>query len=106
MLVHKHDKPGDYQELHRFNNGYGVSIVNNLVSYGGKHFKFEVAIIKWGKDRFNRDTWDFGPPIFNNNFYVGWLTLDQALCYAIKVQNLPKPELWEKWYTKHMRKGK
>lgn len=100
MLVVKSYEFG-YLERHRFDNGYGVSIARNPGTYGNTSGRYELAIIKW-KIVNGEWEWDFGPPIFDNKVYVGWLDYSDTSKYIDLISNLPKAELWEKyWYRKH-----
>lgn len=57
------------QAVRRFDNGYGVSVVQHSSSYGGKQGFYEIAVVKFndkGGWRINYDT-----PITND--VVGWL---------------------------------
>lgn len=38
---------GGTQVLHRFDNGYGASVIQNPYSYGGDIGLFEIAVLKW-----------------------------------------------------------
>jgi len=44
-----------YQEIHKFENGYGASVVMGNGTYGGDRGLYELAVIKFGEDD---DDWE------------------------------------------------
>lgn len=76
MLVSKTDRPGFYQEIHKFDNGYGASIVKHGFSYGGNSGFYEI-----GFALFDGDDWQLHDNIFSNGAdqVKGWLTMNQCL---------------------------
>ena len=44
---------GGYQKLYRFSNGYGASVINDGISYGGEKLE-GLAVIQWNE---NGDDW-------------------------------------------------
>lgn len=54
MAVVKDHYPreGHHQILHRFDNGYGASVVQGPYTYGGPEGLWEIAVIKWDGDEF------------------------------------------------------
>jgi hypothetical protein len=70
MIVLDREHPiGGTQVVHRFNNGYGASVVRTFYSYGGDEGLYELAVVK-----FDGDTWEltYDTPITND--VLGWLT--------------------------------
>lgn len=72
----------NYKVVHKFNNGYGVSIIRNEMSYGGKDGLFELAVL----DSDGEITYD--TEITDD--VVGYLTAPQALILAMRVAALKK----------------
>jgi hypothetical protein len=72
----------NYKAVYKFDNGYGVSIVRNEISYGGKEGLFELAVL----DENGEITYD--TEITDD--VVGYLTSAQALILAMKVAALKK----------------
>lgn len=72
---------GDYREQVIFPNGYGVSIIRNQYSYGGKSGLFEVAVL-------DSDGELCGPtPVMED--VEGWLDVQSVLRIMQKVADLP-----------------
>ena len=58
MIVIVSEKDGSFdvggvQILHRFDNGYGASIVKNEYSHGGSEGLWELAVIRWNGEKFS-----------------------------------------------------
>jgi hypothetical protein len=66
----------------KFENGYGVSVVQNGYSYGGKRGLYELAVL----DENGNITYD--TEITND--VVGYLTELEVSEYMIQIQNLKK----------------
>ena len=69
-----------FSAVHKFTNGYGVSIVRNKMSYGGKDGLFELAVL----DSAGEITYD--TEITDD--VVGYLTAPEALILAMRVAAL------------------
>lgn len=78
QFVAKNDGRG-IQARHDFDNGYGVSVIQNEWSYGGKEGLYELAVMKNGLICY--DT-----PITKD--VVGWLSLEEAENLADQVAAL------------------
>jgi len=57
------------QELYRFANDYGASVVSHLRSYGGEDGLWELAVIQWGEKDYEIV---YHTPITDD--VIGWLT--------------------------------
>ena len=66
-----------------FDNRYGVSVIQTIMSYGGKEGLYELAVLDYVK----------GGPIYYTSVtddVLGWLTEDEVTKYMAKVQELKK----------------
>jgi len=57
------------QTIHRFDNGWGASVVSNAMSYGGDSGLYELAVIK-----FTGDDWDINYDTSITSDVIGHLT--------------------------------
>jgi hypothetical protein len=57
------------QTIHKFDNGWGASVVSNAMSYGGSSGLYELAVIK-----FTGDDWDINYDNGITNDVIGHLT--------------------------------
>lgn len=57
------------QELYRFDNGFGASVVRHMHSYGGPDGFWELAVINWEKDK-----WKFDYTTHITDDVLGYLT--------------------------------
>jgi hypothetical protein len=71
------------QILHRFDNGYGASVVSNALSYGGDSGLYELAVIK-----FTGDDWDINYDTTITNDVIGHLTEDKVQNILMEIEAL------------------
>lgn len=83
-LVHAFESAkGDVQTQLHFTNGYGVSVIRNPYSYGGKTGLFELAVLK--------DTgveWDLCYDTEITGDVLGWLTAQEVVECTERVSKL------------------
>lgn len=83
-------KPGTGHEympdqwLYRFPNGYGASVVQGKVTYGGEQGKYELAVIVFEGDDWNL-TYD--TPVTND--VIGWLDISAVAELLAQIAALP-----------------
>lgn len=55
MTVVKDHYPreGHHQILHKFDNGYGASVIQGTYTYGGPEGLWEIAVIEWDGESFD-----------------------------------------------------
>ena len=70
---------GNVQHLHKFENGYGASVVRHNTSYGHEDGLWELAVLKWCDD--GLADIDYTTPITDD--VVGWLT-DEGVEQVLK----------------------
>lgn len=75
---------GGKQMILRFKNDYGVSIIQNVFSYGGSEGLYELAVIKLLGEKIG----DF--KLVSEGDVVGRLTQEEALSLAERVAEFPK----------------
>lgn len=65
-----------------FDNGYGVSVVQSDMTYGGKEGLYELAVL---------DDEEAGPIYYTSvtDDVLGWLTEDDVTTHMLEVQSLP-----------------
>ena len=68
-----------------YSNGYGISVISNEFSYGGRDGLYEVAILIGDEDDY---TLCYDTHISND--VLGYLTLEQVMETDKLVQELPK----------------
>jgi len=75
-----------YQEIHRFKNGYGASVVMGDHTYGGDRDLYELAVIRFGEDD---DDWEiaYDTPITED--VVGFLTREDVKNLLVQIESLP-----------------
>lgn len=75
---------GNVQHIHKFENGYGASVVRHMFSYGSRDGLWELAVLKWHSD----EEWDidYTTPITAD--VLGWLTDEQVEETLKKIENL------------------
>jgi hypothetical protein len=71
------------QEIHRFDNGYGASVIQKSFSYGAAKGLFELAVIKFTGDDWNLD---YSTPITND--VIGHLTESSVLELLSRIKKL------------------
>jgi len=72
----------DYKEF--YSNGYGVSVISNEFSYGGRDGLYEIAILIGEEDDY---ALCYDTPITSD--VLGYLTLEQSTQIIELVQKLP-----------------
>ena len=75
---------GNVQLIHRFENGYGASVVRHNFSYGHEDGLWELAVLKWGSD--GLADLDYTTPITDD--VLGYLTDEQVDETLKKIENL------------------
>ena len=67
------DRSDEYgkQLIYRFPNGYGASVIQNLISYGGDEGLWEVAVLKFQADK---PYIDYTTPVTDD--VIGFLDLE------------------------------
>jgi len=70
------------QAKHDFENGYGVSVIQNTISYGASEGLYELAVTKGGELCYDTEITDD---------VIGYLTLEEAEALADRVAALDKP---------------
>lgn len=89
MIVKDHVMPlsGNRQVLHRFDNGYGASVIRGLHTYGGPEGLFEIAVIVWegGEYSLTYDT-----PVTDD--VLGYVDPEDVQGYLDQIEALPKKE--------------
>jgi hypothetical protein len=71
------------QTIHKFDNGYGASVVSNAMSYGGDSGLYELAVIK-----FTGNDWNINYDTCITNDVVGHLTEDKVQRILTQIQAL------------------
>ncbi len=75
--------PGGVQALHFFPNGYGVSVVQSQMSYGGDRGLYELAVVKGDKTEYHLN---YDTPITDD--VIGNLTPNGVEIHFNRVQEL------------------
>ena len=73
-----------YQYIFKFDNGYGASVIKNIMSYGHAQDLFELAVIKF-TDEF---TWSLCYSTEITDDVIGYLTNDGVLNLLEVIKNL------------------
>lgn len=70
MIFLERDLRGGRQVIHKFDNGYGASVVQHRFSYGGEEGLFELGVLSFSDD----GKWGliYDTPITDD--VLGWLT--------------------------------
>lgn len=79
---------GGTQEVHKFDNGYGASIVRHAYSYGGDSGFYEIAMVKWygsGEDDWDI-CYDFWPDV------KGWTTYEDCYVLLAEIASIVAPK--------------
>lgn len=100
------------QELYRFDNGYGASVVRHMHSYGGPDGFWELAVINWnrGKGHCGKGHWEFDYTTHITDDVLGYLTranVDEILeeIQALDVWGCPpddddgQPTEYDEWMS-------
>ena len=74
---------GGIQAKGFFPNGYGYSIIQSDMSYGGDQGFYELAVLAG-----NESEWDLCYTTEITDDVIGWLTLEQAEEYVERIANL------------------
>ena len=73
-----------YQYIFKFDNGYGASVIKNIMSYGHAQDLFELAVIEF-IDEF---TWKICCSTEITDDVIGYLTNDDVLELLERIKNL------------------
>jgi len=76
------------QELYRFPNGYGCSVIKGPYSYGGPEGLYELAVIRYIDETTYNLRYD--TPISND--VIGHLTRKEVKEYLKQIFELPEPK--------------
>ena len=95
------------QELYRFENGYGASVVRHMHSYGGPDGFWELGVINWAGS--TRARWEFDYSTHITDDVLGYLTrarVDEILeeIQALDVDGYPpdgdgQPTEYDEWMS-------
>lgn len=86
MIVKENDRDGrKYQVLHRFDNGYGASVVQGPYTYGGPEGLYEIGVIVWEGEKYGL-TYD--TPITND--VLGHVKPEDVRGYLDQIEALPE----------------
>lgn len=83
MIVEEKSLNGGTQVLHRFDNGYGASVIQGPYSYGGPQGQYELAVIKWRGGTF---ALTYETPITDD--VLGYLEPDAVQGYLRQIEAL------------------
>lgn len=72
------------QYVFKFENGYGASVIKNIVSYGNMKDLFELAVIKFSDDY----SWELCYDTEITNDVIGWLDNNDVLELLERIKNL------------------
>lgn len=78
---------GNHQVLHRFDNGYGASVIQGPYTYGGPEGLYEIGVIVWEGDKYGL-TYD--TPITDD--VLGYVEPEDVQGYLDQIEALPKRE--------------
>lgn len=76
---------GNRQVLHRFENGYGASVIQGPYSYGGGEGLYELGVIVWEGEKYGL-TYD--TPITDD--VLGYLTPEEVDEALSRIEALPE----------------
>ena len=74
---------GNHQVLHRFENGYGASVIQGPYTYGGDEGLFEMAVVYFEGDEY---ALVYDTPVTDD--VLGYLTPSEVEHYLAKVERL------------------
>lgn len=82
-ILFTRERDGGTQELYKFQNGYGASVIKTDYSYGGEDGLWELAVVK-----FSDDVWRlcYDTPITND--VIGYLQWGQVLKFLQQIKDL------------------
>lgn len=80
------DMHNGIQNIYKFPNGYGASVVQHDMSYGSHDNKWELAVIYF----YSENQWDivYDTPITDD--VVGWLDMMQVMEVLLEIEQLPE----------------
>lgn len=106
MLVSESMLFDGVQELYRFDNGYGASVVRHMHSYGGEDGQWELAVIQWDR---GEKHWNivYDTPVTDD--VIGRLTRVEVTMLLDMIEALPpiepeddyddrQPDEAQEWY--------
>lgn len=79
---------GNHQILHRFENGYGASVVQGTYTLGGDEGLYELAVVKFDSEGEYDLTYD--TPLTSD--VLGYLTPEDVEQALEQIENLPKED--------------
>lgn len=85
-----HSRIGGIQRLWRFENGYGASVVQNVISYGYEQGLWELAVLRYSGPGEIDSYLDYSTPITDD--VIGHLTEDGIAVLIEKIRNLENPD--------------
>lgn len=74
------------QNIYRFDNGYGASVVQHNFSYGEHENKWELAVIHFHD---NSSEWDIVYDTHITDDVIGWLDMMQVFEILHEIEELP-----------------
>ena len=83
MLVSESKLFDGVQELYRFENGYGASVVRHMHSYGGEDGQWELAVIRWDEEDYEIV---YHTPVTDD--VLGWLTRVEVNAFLKMIEAL------------------
>ena len=78
------DLNGGVQNVYKFDNGYGASVVQHEFSYGSHENLWELAVIHFDSD--GEWSLDYSTPITDD--VIGWIDMMQVMEILLQIQNL------------------
>ena len=78
------DLNGGVQNVYKFDNGYGASVVQHEFSYGSHENLWELAVIHFDED--GEWSLDYSTPITDD--VIGWIDMMQVMEILLQIQNL------------------
>ena len=78
------DRKTGVQNVYRFDNGYGASVIRSYSTYGAESGLWELAVIE-----FTGDNWEltYGTPVADD--VIGWLSDDAVQEKLRQIRDLP-----------------
>jgi hypothetical protein len=77
------------QVVHRFDNGYGASVVSGPYSYGGEDGLFELAVLRFESPTSDRYHLTYDTPITSD--VIGYLAEGDVDATLQQIEQLPPP---------------